>query len=143
MTTTKLASPDPIAIQAAWAQLEQSVGPLSAIRSKREYERKVKLLNSLIDAGASDERHALAGLLDLLGELVSRYESREPQPDDAPPSDVLRLLIEANGMSQADLAAELGGQPVVSAVLNGKRAINARQAKALALRFRVSPAVFI
>jgi hypothetical protein len=41
------------------------------------------------------------------------------------------------------LAAELGGQPVVSAVLGGKRAINVRQAKALGQRFGVSPAVFI
>ena len=33
-------------------------------------------------------------------------------------------------------------QPV-SAVLNGKRTINARQAKALAVRFKVPPAVFL
>jgi antitoxin component HigA of HigAB toxin-antitoxin module len=31
----------------------------------------------------------------------------------------------------------------VSAILNGKRKINSRQAKALAARFRVSPAAFI
>ena len=62
---------------------------------------------------------------------------------DAPPAEVLRLLMEQNGLTQTDLRAELGGQPVVSAVLNGKRAINARQAKALAARFNVSPAVFL
>jgi len=45
--------------------------------------------------------------------------------------------------TQAELGAELGGQSVVSAVLNGKRAINARQASALAERFGVSPAAFI
>jgi len=43
----------------------------------------------------------------------------------------------------AELGAELGGQPVVSAILNGKRSINARQASALASRFGVSPAAFI
>ena len=141
--TTKTAVPDAAAVQAAWATLERSVGPLAAIRSKREYERKRKLMNALLDEIGGDERHPLAGLLDLLGELVAAYEAREATMPEAPPADVLRLLIEAHGLSQADLAAELGGQPVVSAVLGGKRAINARQAKALGQRFGVSPAVFI
>lgn len=141
--TTKTAVPDAAAVQAAWATLERSVGPLAAIRSKREYERKRKLMNALLDEIGGDERHPLAGLLDLLGELVAAYEAREATMPEAPPADVLRLLIESHGLSQADLAAELGGQPVVSAVLGGKRAINARQAKALGQRFGVSPAVFI
>ena len=142
-TVTKTAVPDAAAVQAAWVTLERSVGPLAAIRSKREYERKRKLMNALLDEIGGDERHPLAGLLDLLGELVAAYEAREATMPEAPPADVLRLLIEAHGLSQADLAAELGGQPVVSAVLGGKRAINARQAKALGQRFGVSPAAFI
>ena len=40
------------------------------------------------------------------------------------------------------LAAGIGGQSVVSDILTGKRAINARQAKALAVRFGVSVAAF-
>ena len=51
--------------------------------------------------------------------------------------------MESNGLTQADLAQELGGQPVVSAILNGRRRINARQASELAARFGVSPALFI
>ena len=85
----------------------------------------------------------MAGLLDLIGELVAAYEAREQLVPDAAPGDVLRLLMEQNGLTQTDLRQELGGQPVVSAVLNGKRTINARQAKALAARFSVSPAVFL
>ena len=138
--------PDTTAMQSAWATLERNVGPLAAIRSKREYERKRKLMNALLDEIGGDERHPLAGLLDLLGDLVAAYEAREASETllpEAPPADVLRLLIDSNGLSQADLAAELGGQPVVSAVLAGKRAINARQAKALGQRFGVSAAVFI
>ena len=141
--TPRAAVPDTAAVQAAWATLERSVGPLAAIRSKREYGRKRKLINALLDEIGGDERHPLAGLLDLLGELVAAFEAREAAVPEAPPADVLRLLIEAHGLSQADLATELGGQPVVSAVLGGKRAINARQAKALGQRFGVSPAVFI
>jgi HTH-type transcriptional regulator/antitoxin HigA len=46
-------------------------------------------------------------------------------------------------LTQAELGVDLGGQSVVSAVLNGNRAINARQASAPAERFGVSPAAFI
>jgi len=51
--------------------------------------------------------------------------------------------MDEHGLTQADLRSELGGQPVVSEILNGKREINARQAKALAARFHVSPAAFL
>jgi hypothetical protein len=40
-------------------------------------------------------------------------------------------------------AQDFGSQSNVSEVLNGKREINARQARSLAKRFGVSPAVFI
>jgi len=56
---------------------------------------------------------------------------------------VLAYLMEEHGLKQTDLAAELGGQSIVSAILNGKRELNARQAKALGKRFKVSPAVFL
>jgi HTH-type transcriptional regulator/antitoxin HigA len=97
----------------------------------------------LLDVVGEDESHPLAGLLDLVGELVAAYEVRERPFPDAAPGEVLRLLMEQNGLTQGDLRKELGGQPVVSAVLKGKRTINARQAKALAARFNVSPAAFI
>ena len=62
---------------------------------------------------------------------------------DAAPNEVLRFLLDQHGLKQSDLAAEIGGQSVVSDILNGKRAINARQAKALAARFGVSAVAFL
>lgn len=100
-------------------------------------------MNALLDVVGADERHPLAGLLDVLADLVSAYEAREISMPDTEPREVLRLLMNANGLTQTELGAELGGQPVVSAILNGKREINARQASALASRFGVSAAVFI
>lgn len=126
----------------AWRAFQRSIG-VAAIHTPKEYERAVALLNRLLDVVGEDESHPLAGLLDLVGELVAAYEAREQPLLDAAPGEVLRLLMEQNGLTQSDLRRELGGQPVVSAVLNGKRTINARQAKALAARFKVSPAVFL
>jgi HTH-type transcriptional regulator / antitoxin HigA len=51
--------------------------------------------------------------------------------------------MEEHDLKQTDLAEELGGQSVASAILNGKRELNARQVKALPARFNVSPAVFL
>lgn len=49
------------------------MGPLTAIRSKREYERKRRLMNALLDEIGGDERHPLATLLDLPGDLVTSF----------------------------------------------------------------------
>ena len=134
---------DAASIESAWTAFEHTVGGLLPIRSDRQYRRAVALLNALLDVVGANERHPLAGLLDVLADLVNAYEAREIPAPDAEPREVLRLLMHANGLTQTELGAELGGQPVVSAILNGKREINARQASALAARFGLSAAVFI
>lgn len=133
---------DPALAQRAWQAFQADIG-ITAIQTEKQYEQTVALMNRLIDEVGDNERHPLASLLELVGELVASYEARLPPVPDAPPRDVLRLLMEQNDLTQADLRAELGGQPVVSDILAGKREINARQAKALAARFHVSPAVFL
>jgi HTH-type transcriptional regulator/antitoxin HigA len=50
--------------------------------------------------------------------------------------------MDEHALTQSDLP-EVGSQGVVSEILSGKRSMNVRQAKALAARFNVSPAVFI
>jgi len=101
------------------------------------------LVDKLIDEIGNDENHELSGLLSVLGSLIEQYEEDNVHIDDAPPADVLRFLMAEHGLKQADLAAEIGSQGIVSEVLNGKRKLNARQAKTLAERFNVSPAVFL
>lgn len=133
---------DPALAERAWQAFQSDIG-ITAIQTPKQYEQTVALMNRLLDVVGENERHPLAGLLELVGELVASYEARLPAVPDAPPRDVLRLLMEQHGLTQTDLRAELGGQPVVSDILNGKREINARQAKALAARFHVSPAAFL
>jgi HTH-type transcriptional regulator / antitoxin HigA len=133
---------DSAAIEAAWIALQREAAGVGSIRSQRDYEQVVALVNALLDVVRGNERHPLASLA-VLGDLVAAYEAREVAMPDAEPREMLRLLMETNALSQADLAEELGGQSVVSNVLAGKRKINTRQARALAERFGVSPAVFI
>ena len=135
---------NPAAIAPAWHAF-QSVLPvkIGTIRNDADYERVVAFMNSLLDVVGDDEVHELADLLDLVGQLVEDYEGTRHVIPDAAPHEVLRFLLDQHGLKQSDLASEIGGQSVVSDILSGKRAINARQAKALAARFGVSAVAFL
>lgn len=137
-----LAEIDTNTIAPIWDDLQQRLG-LAPIHNKAQYNRMVQLLNSLVDEVGGNEKHPLADLLEIVGDIIAVYEERHYPIADAEPREVLRLLMEQNGLQQKDLTTELGSQSVVSEILSGKRAINARQAKALAGRFAVSPGAFL
>jgi HTH-type transcriptional regulator/antitoxin HigA len=101
------------------------------------------LMNRLLDKIGDREAHPLMGLLDVVTIFIRDYENRNVAMPNAEPSAVLRFLMEQHDLRQTDLAMIFGSQSNVSEVLRGKRKINARQARALAKRFGVSPAVFI
>jgi HTH-type transcriptional regulator/antitoxin HigA len=85
---------------------------------------------------------AQAEAIELLTLLIERYEEKHYSIPQASPADVLRFLLDQHGLRQRDLAAELGGESVVSEVLSGKRKLNAAHIEQLSKRFQVSPAVF-
>ena len=99
-------------------------------------------MNYLLDMVGDKENHALAGLLDLVGELVEDYESSHFAIEPSDPRAVLQYLIEIRGLKQGDLA-EVVPQSNLSAILAGKRKISATLAGKLAKFFKVSPAVFV
>jgi HTH-type transcriptional regulator/antitoxin HigA len=82
--------------------------------------------------------------LDALTDLVEVYEGENVPIPTAPPAGVLRQLMEANGLSQPDLAKRTGiAQSTISAVLNGKRSLTAGHVQKLAKLFAISPAAFL
>jgi HTH-type transcriptional regulator/antitoxin HigA len=80
--------------------------------------------------------------IELLTLLIERYEQEHYTVPAASPADVLRFLLERHELRQRDVAADLGGESVVSELLAGKRKLNAAQIEKLSQRFHVSPAVF-
>lgn len=116
--------------------------PLGPVRTRREYERAVALLDAILDEIGEDEKHPLAELAEAIGVFVEKYEDEHAPVPKAKPQAVLKSLMHEHDLRQTDLP-EIGSQGVVSEVLAGKRELNTRQIRRLARRFGVSPAVFI
>jgi HTH-type transcriptional regulator/antitoxin HigA len=135
---------NPKTLAPAWHTFQRALPVrLATIHSQADHERAVEFMNQLLDVVGDDEEHELADMLELLGQLIEDYESQHHALPNADPIQVLRFLMERHSLKQVDLACELGTQSVVSEILNGRRQINVRQAKALAQRFGVSATVFI
>jgi HTH-type transcriptional regulator/antitoxin HigA len=125
-------------IQTYWT----NIAPLLTVRNEREYNAAVKRMNELLDEIGTNEKHPLYGLLDTLGTLIHAYEEEHYPMPKSKGADVLRFLMEEHGLSQSDLP-EIGSQGVVSEIVNGKRELNVRQIRALANKFKISPAAFV
>ena len=116
---------------------------LTPASTEDEYQALIESLDALLDAGAADETHPLAGLACMVGDLVSAYEHEHyPMPEKMSGVEVLRFFMERDNLHQQDLP-EIGNQAKVSELLSGRHAINLRQAKALSVRFGVPLALFV
>ena len=114
----------------------------SVPHNRKEYNRLVHILDSVIDEVGENESHPLASLMETLGSLIESYEVQNIPEIEGSPSDALKTLLEEHDLKQSDLP-EIGSQGVISEILSGKRQFNVRQIKLLSNRFNVSPAVFM
>lgn len=129
------------AIQTSWAKLD-AMAQIRPIHDEAGYDRMVALMNDLLDVVGDNEEHQLAGLLELIGDLVSNYEREHFTIEASEPKDALRFLIEAKGLKQGDLS-NIVAQGNLSNILAGRRKISATLAGKLGEFFGVSPALFI
>lgn len=128
-------------VLAPWLALHDALGIASPIADEAHYAAMVTFTESLADSLPDDASDPGWGLVNLLAERISAYEDRaHPWPDLAPHA-LLQELMTEHGLSQKDLP-EVGTQSVISELLAGKRKLNLRQVKALALRFGVPMDVF-
>lgn len=141
MDKARLPAPDVEAILAAWLPLRGLMG-VGSVRNAEDHARATRLIEHIIDAIGEDEDHPLAEVLDLIDDQVSAYEARTLDIPDAAPAEVLRFLMDGQGLRQEDLA-DCAPQGRISDILNGRRAISKGVAKALARRFGVRADVFL
>jgi HTH-type transcriptional regulator/antitoxin HigA len=113
--------------------------PLVSIKSDEQLAaaREVmdRLLARSLDAG--EEMY-----LDALSDLVASYEDAHHVIGPASDADMLRHLMEAKGVTQADLSRETGiSKSTVSEVLAGKKPFSRQMIRKLAGYFQVDASV--
>src|ERR1700729_3847285 len=100
--------------------------PLKPIRSEKENELAAQICDELLD-----KLDSLSSLerdyLEILSDLVERYESKWNEETDIEPRALLKFLMEQNGLSQNDLIPELGSSSRTSEFLSGKRELSLNQ----------------
>jgi len=82
-------------------------------------------------------------LLDLISDLIEKYENEHYPMPEAAPNEILKFLMEDRELKQKDLVHIFGSTGITSEVVNGKRSISKAQAKKLAEFFKVSVELFI
>ena len=123
-----------------FAAIERDV-PLRPIRSPDDYAKAVEAMNMLLDAGAADEKHPLANLVAILGELIGDYDDKYYPSPGVSGVDMLKFLMKQHGLKQSDLP-EVASQSNMSEIIAGKRDINMRHVKELKARFGISADAF-
>jgi HTH-type transcriptional regulator/antitoxin HigA len=113
------------------------------IQSEAENERALKVVDKLMSKGEDKLTTEEGVLLELLIQLIERFEEQHYAIPEAPGHRVLRTLMENRGLKQKDLLPIFGSKGIASEVINGKRAISKEQAKKLGEFFHLSPAAFI
>lgn len=113
------------------------------IETEEEYERLLKQAEHLMDKDEEALSVEEERLLDLLTDLIERYEDEHFPMGSPKPHEALRFLMEQRGLRQRDICHLFGSRGTASEVVNGKRAISKTQAKKLADFFHVTPDVFI
>jgi len=115
---------------------------LRPIRSERELRNATRIANELaVESKLSrDERD----YLDVLSDLIEKYEEENCWIEPTGGPKLLAFLLEENGISQAQLARETGiAKSTISAVLKGKRELGLSHIHALCRRFKLEPSAFL
>jgi HTH-type transcriptional regulator/antitoxin HigA len=115
--------------------------PLRPIRSDEELDRAIQVIDSLIDRDhlEPDEKD----YLDVLSDLVERFEKEHHSISPLPDGELLQHLIETSGTTQAKVARETGiAESTISEVIAGKRKLSRSHIGKLARHFNVQPGAF-
>jgi HTH-type transcriptional regulator / antitoxin HigA len=116
--------------------------PLRPIRSDKELKDALAIIDELLDQEslAAEERD----YLDVLAGLVERYEREQHPMPSVSDAQMLRHLIEAQSVTQAQVARGTGiAESTISAVLAGNRRLNREHIEKLSRYFHVGTRAFM
>lgn len=110
--------------------------PLASIQSEAHLAEAQQVMDRLLARGELD--HGEETYLDALSDLVATYEDAHHAISPASDADMLRHLLDARGITQAELSRETGlAKSSLSEVLAGKKAFSRLMIRKLADFFGV------
>lgn len=111
-----------------------------AVTSQQQADEYLAVIDTLTNHPMSEGRREMVGLL---GQLVHDWEQKHEEPITATPQEVVRFLLQENGLPQSALVPEVfANRHHVSAFLAGKRALTYDRAAKLGAYFHLSPGAF-
>ena len=114
--------------------------PLSSIRSDEHLQEAQKVMDRLL--GKSVLNAGAATYLDALSDLVGVYEDEHHAIEPASDADMLRYLLEAKGVTQAQMSQQAGiAKSTISEVLAGKKPFSRQMIRKLAEFVKVDVSV--
>jgi HTH-type transcriptional regulator / antitoxin HigA len=133
--------PPPIGAGAAYLALIRRF-PLRPLRTDAELDAASQLIDELTIR--DDLSSAEFDYLDVLGDLVEKYEDKHVEMPHVSDAAMLRSLMDEKGVRQADVVRGTGvSKTVLSLVLNGKRDLTREHIETLSKYFEVGPAAFL
>ena len=126
-------------VRDAYLELVQEF-PLASVKSDEHLEAAQEVMDRLLVRGELEGGEAM--YLDALSDLVAGYEDEHHAIAPASDADMLRHLMEAKEVTQAQLSRETGmAKSTISEVLAGKKAFSRQMIRKFADYFRVDVSV--
>jgi HTH-type transcriptional regulator/antitoxin HigA len=114
--------------------------PLASLKSECHFEGAQKIIDELLAQPKLSDGEEM--YLDVLSDLVAAYEDEHYSFGPASDADMLRHLMEAKGISQADLHRDTGlAKSAISEVLSGKKPFSRQMVRKLAEYFNVNTGI--
>src|ERR1700723_2482045 len=114
--------------------------PLASIKSEEHLDEAQKAMDRLFAKGELDDGENT--YLDALSDLVAAYEDEHHAIEPASDADMLRHLLEAKGVTQAQLSRDTSiTKSTISEVLAGKKRFSRQMIRKVADYFKVDVSV--
>jgi HTH-type transcriptional regulator/antitoxin HigA len=114
---------------------------LLPIHTKIEYKKALTIAQKL--AARKDLNQIQQFYLESLANNIKAYEEKHFPIPKGDPIEILKFLLDENGMNGSDLGRLLNQRQIGSKILTRKRKLSMRHIMILAKHFSVSPALFI
>lgn len=114
--------------------------PLASIQSDEQLDEARRVMDGLLAQGKLDGGEEM--YLEALSDLVTAYEDEHHPIEPASDADMLRHLMEARGITQAQLARDIAvPRSTISEILAGKKPFSRRLIRKLAGYFQIDASV--